>query len=136
MIFPSFTARRALTLLYFPIVKSAPTTILVGSLSLLSGDRTSRLRGSNGRAFGSQIPETRYKSTLTLSLSYRNFSYRDFDTHDVESLVLPTLEPRYAETPMRSRVEFSTVPSLHRYFGVRNIANPNAIFSALHPAKF
>jgi hypothetical protein len=68
-IFSSPLARRTLMLFYFPIGKSTPTKIFVGSPFLYkSGDRTSRLRKSKGRVFGSRIPEPRYKSTLTLFL--------------------------------------------------------------------
>jgi hypothetical protein len=100
-----------------------------------SGDQTSRFRESKGLAFSSRIPETRHKSILTLSLSYHNFPYRDFGTHDIKQLILPTPEPRYTETLMRSRVDLSTVPSLHRHFGVHNIVNPNAYVSGLLAMK-
>jgi hypothetical protein len=70
-----------------------------------------------------------------LSLSCRNFLYHDFDTRDVEQLVFPTPEPRYVETPTHTRVLTFNGPSLHRHFGVCNIANPNAYVSGLLAAK-
>jgi hypothetical protein len=84
--------------LYFPIEKSSPAELFMGSPFLYkSGNRTSWLRESKGRASVSRITEVQRQSTLTFS--YQGFLYREFGIRDVKQLVLPTLEPRYGETP-------------------------------------
>jgi hypothetical protein len=118
---------------YFPIGKSAPTELFARSPLFT-------YRGIGLRDFArsvverwSRIPETRYKSTLTLPLPCRDFLYRDFATRDIKQLV-PDSRSRYAETLTHVRVDFST-SSPHRDFGVHGIANPNVNVSGLLTTK-
>jgi hypothetical protein len=105
-------------------------------ISAFAMSKTTRLTG----------PDPRYTDTLPCYLSplqakplvhatfslydrshipYREFSYRDFATRDIKQMDLPNPESRCANTPMHTRVDYSTVPSPRRDFGLRGIANPN-----------
>jgi hypothetical protein len=77
--------------LLFPYREISPTENLRGIPSSHSGDRTSRLRKVSGQAQVSRIPETQQQPMLTFS--YRDLSYHDFTTRDVNQLALPTFEP-------------------------------------------
>jgi hypothetical protein len=72
-----------------------------------------------------QIPESQCKSTLTLPLPFRDFSYHDFSTRDIKQIDLPNPEPRYADTLMHTRADYSMVSSPRRDFGLRYIVNPD-----------
>jgi hypothetical protein len=130
------TARRTLKVLLFPYREICTHTNLSWDPLFTSGDRTSRLREVSGRALDSRIPETRQQSTLTFFLFPIGIFLSRFSALAMSNNLFPTPESRYAETPTHTALtfDFSTVPSpLHRDFGLRNIANPDAMFRDFSP---
>jgi hypothetical protein len=71
---------------------------------------------------------------LTLYFLFRDFPYHDFSARDVEQLVSSMTESRYAETPTHAWLNFNA-SSLHRYFGLCGIMNPDEIVSGLLATK-
>jgi len=134
MIFPSSTAQRTITLFYFPIGKSAPTTILMRSPLLT---REIRLRNLVSLVVERWIHKSlkldnsqcwAFLLLLGLSLSWIRHS-RCQGTYFLDS------QSWLAETLTHARVWLFNGPSLHRHFRVRNIMNPDAIVSGLLSTK-
>jgi hypothetical protein len=95
---------------YSPIRKSEPTTILVGS-PLFPYREIGLCNSVNPKVerWFHESPKSDNSQRWLFTPSYWDFPYRDFSTHDVEKLGSLTPESLYAETPMRSWVDFSTV---------------------------
>jgi hypothetical protein len=122
-------------LFYFPFGKSAPTTNFKKFPLVLREIGLRTFTNPVVKRLVSQSPKTRKQSTLTLSLLFQISPYRDFGGRDVKQLVPSIPETRFAETLMHSQALTFQRLSLHRDFGLRDIANPNAKNSELHPTK-
>jgi hypothetical protein len=111
---------------YFPIGKSAPTknlrTIPLALIRKLD-ITTSSGQWSNA---GVSNPQTPMQVNADPSSAYRDFPYHDFSTRDIKQVDLLNSYPRCVDTPMHTWVDYSTVPSPRRDFGLRGIANSNA----------
>jgi hypothetical protein len=70
-----------------------------------------------------------------LSLSYWDFTYRDFSIRDVKQLVLPTPNPDSPKLRCARELDFSTPHHLYRDFRLQGIAKPDANVSGLLTTK-
>jgi hypothetical protein len=102
------SARRTLIVLLFPYREIYTHRILQRDPPLTY--RGIGLRGiarSMVERWCFESPKPRWKSTLTLPLPCRDFSYRDFATRDIKQMDLPNPEPRCVDTPMHTWVDYS-----------------------------
>jgi hypothetical protein len=118
---------------YFPIGKSAPTKILVGSPLHTRGIGLRNFARSVVEHWTLESPKPDNQSTLTFSLS--GFSLSRFRHSRCRTTRIPDSRfPICRNSDTRMSLTFQ-LPSLHRHFGVRNIVNPDAIVSGLLTMK-
>jgi hypothetical protein len=122
------SARRTLTVLLFPYREIYTHRTLARSPLFTRGIGLRDFARSVVERCTLESPRPDTSVNADLSLTYRDFSYRDFATRDVEHFILPTPDSRYADYPTRVRVDLSTSRHLYREFGVRDFANPDAMF--------
>jgi hypothetical protein len=90
-------------LFYFPIGKCAPTTTLTRSPLYTWEIGLRNFANPVAKHWSLESPKPNNSKRYPFSFPFPDFPYREFYDHNVEQLVSPIPQSRYAETPMHSR---------------------------------